>query len=264
MNTINSSISERLLYNNEDVFCVTPMLISNCVTYPKKNKSDGDKCFNSNHIINGEHRLFILLFLLFNAMLVHGYYPSELLKSTIISLPKDKTASLSSNINYRGISLFNSICKLYDYAIIDICGDSLDTCDMQYGFKKKHSTTLCTVVLKELVHRHRYRESNSDVYCCLLDASKAFDIIHYGELFTLLLLFTKMHVKIHRLIIDSYVSQSNRISWDNVYTNYFQLLNGVKQGGVLSAKLFTLYIDSLFTVLKQSGYGCHINNTYIK
>ena len=34
------------------------------------------------------------------------------------------------------------------------------------------------------------------------------------------------------------------MSWDNVYTNYFQLLNGVKQGGVLSAKL-------------------HINNTYM-
>ena len=193
-------------------------------------------------------------------MLVHGYYPSELLKSTIISLPKDKTGSLSSSSNYRGISLFNSICKLYDYVIIDIWGDSLDTCDMQYGFKKKHSTTLCTVVLKELVQH--YREGNSDVYCCLLDASKAFDRIHYGELFTLLL-STKMPVKILRLIIDSYVRQSTRISWDNVYTNYFQLLNGVKQGGLLSAKLFTLYIDGLFTELKQTGYGCHINNTYM-
>ena len=149
---------------------------------------------------------------------------------------------------------------MHYYAIIDICGDSLDTCDMQYGFKKKHSTALCTVVLKELVQH--YREGNSDVYCCLLDASKAFDRIHYGELFTLLL-STKMPVKMIRLIIDSYVRQSTRISWDNVYTNYFQLLNGVKQGGVLSAKLFTLYIDGLFTELKQSGYGCHINNTYM-
>ena len=65
------------------------MLISNCVTYLKKNKSDGDKCLNSNHIINGGHRLSILLSFLFNAMLVHGYYPSELLKSTIISLSKN-------------------------------------------------------------------------------------------------------------------------------------------------------------------------------
>ena len=70
-----------------------------------------------------------------------------------------------------------------------------------------------------------------------------------------------MPVKILRLIIDIYVGQSTRISWDNVYclyTNYLQLLNGVKQGGVLSAKLFTLYIDGFFT---ESGYGCHINNT---
>ena len=37
------------------------MLISNCVTYLKENKSDGDKCFNSNHTINGGHRLSILL-----------------------------------------------------------------------------------------------------------------------------------------------------------------------------------------------------------
>ena len=65
----------------------------------KKKKCDGDKYFNSNHIINGGYRLSILLSFLFNAMLVHGYYPSELLKSTIISLPKDKTASLSSSSN---------------------------------------------------------------------------------------------------------------------------------------------------------------------
>ena len=68
---------------------------------------------------------------------------------------------------------------------------------------------------------------------------------------------------ITRYKFSSYVRQSTRISWDNVYTNYFQLLNGVKQGGVLSAKLFTLYIDGLFTELKQSGYECHINNTYM-
>ena len=42
-------------------------------------------------------------------MIVHGHYPSELLKSTIVSIPKDKT--LSNNDNYRGISMFNSIHK---------------------------------------------------------------------------------------------------------------------------------------------------------
>ena len=51
--------------------------------------------------------------------------------------PKSDGGLLNGAAGYRGISLFYRICKLYDYAIIDICGDSLDTCDMQYGFKKK-------------------------------------------------------------------------------------------------------------------------------
>ena len=98
----------------------------------------------------GGRRLRVLLSLLFNTMIVHGHYPAELLKSTIVSIPKDKTASLSNSDNYRSISMFNSIHKLFDYVIIDICGDSLSTSDMQYGYKNNHSTTMCTVILKNL------------------------------------------------------------------------------------------------------------------
>ena len=35
----------------------------------------------------------------------------------------------------------------------------------------------------------------------------------------------------------------------------FKPLNRVKQGGVLSPLLFTLYIDNLFTELKHCGFG---------
>ena len=53
-------------------------------------------------------------------MLGHGYYQTELLKSNIISILKDRTASLSNSDNYTGISLFNSTYKLYDYVIIEL------------------------------------------------------------------------------------------------------------------------------------------------
>ena len=36
--------------------------------------------------------------------------------------------------------------------------------------------------------------------------------------------------------------------------------NGVKQGGVFSQILFTLYIDKLLIRLKHAHIGCHINN----
>ena len=96
-------------------------------------------------------------------MLTHGYYPKELVKSTIISFPKNKLASLSKSTNYRGISLFNSINKLFDYIINDLCGDTLSISDMQFGYKSNHSTISCTTVLKE---KNKYNlRGNSNVYC---------------------------------------------------------------------------------------------------
>ena len=112
-------------------------------------KTDGDTGFNSSHLINGTHQLYAIVCLLFNSIiLTHGYYPKELVKSTIISIPKDKSASLSKSTNYGDISLVNSINKLFDYIIIDLCGDTLSTSDMQFGYKPNHSTTSCTTVLK--------------------------------------------------------------------------------------------------------------------
>ena len=39
--------------------------------------------------------------------------------------------------------------------------------------------------------------------------------------------------------------------------------NGVKQGAVLSALLFCVYVDELFKILRKKRTGCWINNNYI-
>ena len=70
--------------------------------------------FNSNHLLYGGRRLHVLLSLLFNLMLMHGYTTVDLLHSSIISILKDLKASLCNGNNYRGISLFNAICKVFD------------------------------------------------------------------------------------------------------------------------------------------------------
>ena len=190
-------------------------------------------------------------------MIVHGHYPSLLLKSTIVSIPKDKTASLSNSDNYRGISMFNSIDKLFDYVIIDICGNSLSTSDMQYGYKNNHSTTMCTVILKEVIHHYMMATVMFTVVY-----SKAVDKINYGKLFSTLLQ-RNINVYCIRLIVDSYVRQISRVSWGNHLSQYFELSNGVKQGGVLCPILLNIDIDKLLLKLKGSGYGCHINNTFV-
>ena len=53
------------------------------------------------------------------------------------------------------------------------------------------------------------------------------------------------------------------VSWGNLLSQYFEITNGVKQGGVLSFILFNIYIDKLLLELNGSDYGCHINNTFV-
>ena len=48
-------------------------------------------------------------------MFYHAHTLADLLKSSIVSIPKDNKASLSGSDNYRGISLFNSLSKLFDH-----------------------------------------------------------------------------------------------------------------------------------------------------
>ena len=99
-------------------------------------------------------------------MISHGYTLTVLLKSTIVSIPKDNKASLSNSDNYRGISIFKSINKLFE-VILYLYKDQFQSSDMQFGYKKGHSTTLCTLVYREVISH--YFNNNTSVYSCLLD-----------------------------------------------------------------------------------------------
>ena len=161
-----------------------------------------------------------------------------MVKSVIISILKDKSVSLSKSTNYRGISLFNSIKKLFDYIIIDLCGDTLSTSVMQFGYIPNHSTTSSTTVtaLQEIIKY--YLRGNSNVYCCLLDASKAFDKIHLGIFFKTLI---SMNLPpLIRLILNSYIQQETRVFWGTHMSSYFRLSYGVKHGGGAGGYISTI------------------------
>ena len=93
-------------------------------------------------------------------------------------------------------------------------------------------------------------------------ASSAFDRVHYGKLFNILL-YKKVPFVIIRLLLDAYIRQEARVIWNSCKSQYFRVKNGVKQGGVISPILFNLYIDRLLLCLQRSGLGCHISNTYM-
>ena len=76
---------------------ITSQIVKTCIRKLNSGKDDGDIGFQSGHIINGTYHLNVLLSLLFNTMISLGYTPTLLLKSTIVSIPKDNKASLSNS-----------------------------------------------------------------------------------------------------------------------------------------------------------------------
>ena len=151
-------------------------------------------------------------------MLQHGYNANYLILPSIISIPMDMQFSLSSSMNYRGISLFNAIGNLFDYSILLISNTCFQTSDMQFDFKQHHSTVMCSLLYHEVINH--YLCNGSNVYSSLLDASKAFDKVHYGTIYCII-----------RLLMDGYMRQEARVIWNFCHSTYFRLKNGVKQGG---------------------------------
>ena len=193
-------------------------------------------------------------------MLSHGVAPSGLLLSTMVPVPKDKRGNKSDSSNYRAIAISSILGKLLDSIIIQDQHFSLKTDDLQFGFKENTSTITCTQLLIETVEY--YNSNNTDCFILLLNASKAFDRIEYVRLFELLR-DRNMCPIVLRLIITMYISQKMQVGWGEIVSSQFSISNGVKQGGVMSPVLFTVYLDNLLKNLRQRNIGCKIGATYL-
>ena len=59
-----------------------------------------------------------------------------------------------------------------------------------------------------------------------------------------------------------YVNQKCYVKWANKLSKPFIVTNVVKQDAVISPLLLSIYIDNIFTELKQLGLGCHVGPTF--
>ena len=90
----------------------------------------------------------------------------------------------------------------------------------------------------------------------------AFDKVHFGKMFQLLLR-RRLPATFVRVLLDAYTRQEACVSWGSSTSDPFVAQNGVKQGGVLSPVLFTVYYDELLQQLKNSGIGCRVGPHYV-
>ena len=169
--------------------------------------------------------------------------PEGLSTSTIHPLVKSYKKSLKSFNNYRGISIIPVFTKILEYIILLKCPTLAESHHLQHGYKKWSSTIHAEFLIRETLHF--YNKNGSPVYICGLDAEKAFDSCNWDILFEKLYYEKNLPLSVVNVIKSLYINGTARVKYSNMYSEEFQLSQGVRQGSVLSPHLYNIYTEEL-------------------
>ena len=226
----------------------------------KNGKSADDDGISAEHFLNAPYNVFQTLHTLFNNMIRHSFVPNQFRFGSIIPIVKDRHGDLGNVDNYRGITISPIASKVFEHTLKIVFGNFVSSSPWQFGFKKRSSTLHALYCLKETVNY--YINHGSRVFCAFLDASKAFDrLVHSG-------LFLKLIERgVPKIFLDLlmywYGGLFCRVKWDENYSQWFPVLAGVRQGGILSPDLYCLYVNDLITELESLNVGCYVMDVFM-
>ena len=179
-------------------------------------------------------------------------FPSEWAKSIIV--PVHKKGNINLCDNYRPISLTSLFSKVFTRVLDKRLEDFLNSNDIipeeQAGFRKNYSTIDHIFSLYAMINMQFSK--NKKLYVCFVDYRKAFDSVNREALFRVLerngitgnfLLAVK---SIYKKVLAA-VRHNGEIS------DYFDCPTGLKQGCLLSPKLFSIFMTEISSALNEEG-----------
>jgi hypothetical protein len=145
------------------------------------------------------------------------------------------------------------LSKVFEHCILKLYQSYFYSSDRQFGFKKKIGCNHAIFTVRKAIDY--FVDSGSTVNMCCLDVASAFDRVNYRGLF-LQLLDRGVPMNLIRVLNDWYCKSECSVKWGNCISNAFSLKAGVRQGGVLSPILFSVYVDNILS--KLNNLGCHM------
>jgi len=227
----------------------------------KKCNAPGWDGIEAVHLMHAHPILIIQLCILFNVMMHYSVVSQAFNNRILIPILKKRGNAADIN-NYRAITLSPpSISKLFEMCTLELYSEVFVTSSLHFGFKKKLGTGHALFTLRCAVDY--YVTNGSTVNVAILDISKAFDRVCHVTMFRRLL-NKGMPLNIVRLLATWYNGSCVCVGWGSAVSAYFSLTCGVRQGGVLSPVLFSIYVDRIIEHLRMSGYGYVIGGEFFR
>ena len=184
----------------------------------------------------------------FNKIFLHETIPKSF--RTSILTPIFKKGDPTDPGNYRGLSLINTICKIFNSILLNRITFWIESNNIlnefQAGFRKNYSTVDNVFNLSNIVEINK--DQGNKTYAFFVDFSCAFDTISRNCLFYKLSSLG-LSSKIIRVLQATYDHTQSKI-WDStMFSDSFPVEVGVKQGCILSPILFSLFLNDLVDYL---------------
>jgi hypothetical protein len=230
--------------------------IQEAIKHLKRGKAAGPDQILNEMIKVSEPVIINFLVKLFNTVFDSGIYPQEWTKAIIV--PLHKKGANDDPDNYRGISLLSSLGKVFTTVLNSRLTKWSEANDViseaQAGFRKGRSTvdhifTLSAMIQKQLSSK----APNNKLYAAFIDFRKAYDSINRTLLWNSVFQ-SGVRGKMFDLLRNMYsrVQACVRCGVGN-NTEYFECLQGLKQGCVASPILFSLFINNLAKEVENGG-----------
>ena len=239
-----------------DEYHIDAELVETVCCEMKRGKAAGLDDLTIEHIINSHPVLITILAKLFNLIISSGCIPYGFRISYTVPLPKDESDPNKNSIeNYRAISISPVVSKIFEHCILARYKVFLATSPNQFGFKKGFGCGHAIYSVRKVIDY--YVAGGSTVNVCLLDLSKAFDKMSHSALY-IKLMDRSLPVSILTVLENWFSTCLSCVKWGSVFSRFYQLKTGVRQGGVLSPFLFGVFIDDLVKLVDKAGIGCRI------
>ena len=201
--------------------------------------------------------LWILLQDVYQEFFESCIIPKSLKSGIILPLFKGKGPKANNKDNYRGITLFPTLCKIYEIILLN----RLNNCaahkgffsEMQFGFQEGMGCTEASFTVHETINH--MLERGSKVFSCFLDVRKAFDTVWIDGILYKLLSELGIGGKMWKVIKDLYTNVKAKVLCAGSLSGKIDVLQGTEQVRILAPFMYKVYVNSLFCVLTNHGYA---------
>ena len=266
---INSRNTFLNLFTKNEVFSicepkyqVSIEVVEEVILAAKSGKAAGIDGLMAEHLKFAHPILCSSLKKLFNLLLDTGFVPDAFGLGLVFPIPKNSNASCCflKITDFRGITISPVISKIFEHCLIKIFDSALLSSHFQFGFKKGKGCRDALFVINETIEF--MTDNLSTVNICFVDLSKAFDNINHYVLFKKLL-NKRVPICLIKLLVNWYTKCFCFVKWGSSISRIFLVSQGVRQGGVLSPILFSLYVDDALVRLNETDLGCNLCGLFI-